>query len=128
MSFTRTIFSTRPASWLASLAGLLLVMSVASPALAGEPWQGTYAPDLAGQGLPQQMVQMMAAQMPQFRFGGGKVDMLVGGKLHSSSPYQMDGKVAVLDTPDGVKRATFSSDYQSFSYNEDGQKSRYLRQ
>jgi len=128
MSLTRTLNPIRPTAWLASLAGLLLAMSVASPALAGEPWQGTYGPDLAGQGLPPQMVQMMAAQMPQFRFGDDKVDMLVGGKLHSSSPYRMEGKVAVLDTPDGVKRATFSSDYKSFSYNEGGEKSRYLRQ
>jgi len=124
----RILNPLRPASWLASLAGLLLAMSVASPTLAGEPWHGTYGPDLAGQGLPPQMVQMMEANMPKFRFGDSKVDMLVGSKLHSSSPYRMEGKVAILDTEDGVKRATFSGDYQSFSYNQDGQKSRYLRQ
>jgi len=128
MSLNRILNPLRPATWLASLAALLLAMSVASPALAGEPWHGTYAPDLAGQGLPPQMVQMMAARMPKFRFGDGKVDMLASGKVHSSASYRMDGKVAVLDTPDGVKRASFSSDYKSFVYDEDGEKMRYLRQ
>lgn len=107
---------------------MVLAMSAASSgAIAGEAWQGSYAPQVDLSELPPQMRQMMAEKLPRFEFEQDTVKMIIAGKVHSSSPYRMDGLVAVVETDEGTRRVTFREDFSAFTVNG-GDGTPYTRQ